>query len=93
MLLYLVGAFVLYIVAAAIFGVMMAPMLMQSGGAATPEQLMAAFSASFASPTGVIAMLAIYALYIALITMLYVGFFGINARAVLVAREEGKLPS
>jgi hypothetical protein len=92
-LLYFVGVIVLYIVAAALFGVMMAPMLMQSGGTVAPQQIAAAMSGAFSSPNGVITLLAVYALYFVLATTLYVGFFGVNARAVLVAREEGKLPS
>lgn len=92
-LLYVVGLVVIYILGAVVIGMMAGPALMQMGAGATPEQTMTALGAALASPNAIIAILIFYGLGIVLATMIYVGFFGVNARAAIVAREEGKLPS
>ncbi|MGH6950204.1 MAG: hypothetical protein ACREH4_04995 [Vitreimonas sp.] len=66
------------------------PLMQEVLGGGTVEEIIERARASFTAPLTV-ALVALYALVTTVLAMLlYVGWFGINARAVLVALDEGK---
>jgi hypothetical protein len=88
---YAVASQVVQSVAATAFAAPLYSALATSQGTPDPEALRAAFASILASPAAWIGVSVLAAGSLALATVLYVALFGVNARAALVARQEGRI--
>jgi hypothetical protein len=76
-----------------VFGVAMSgawSTIVAAGPTPTPEQASAIFAALF-TPQNFVVLCGTYVVFLALALVLYVMFYGINARAVIAASEDGKV--
>jgi hypothetical protein len=64
--------------------------LMSLGAHPDPQQVMAVVASMF-TPQNIVILCAAYAILVALSLILYVLFFGVSARAVIAAAEDGKI--
>lgn len=81
----LFGAIVLSIIGASVL-----PQIMSAGANPSEAQISAIFATLFTAQNAIVLAVA-YAILLALSLIIYLLFFGINARAVLAAAEEGKI--
>ena len=88
--LVVIGEIVIVGALIAIFFASLWPTIVNMGNDPTGEQTMAAIGALF-TPENLIAVGVTYVILIALSLLVYILFYGINARAVIAAVEDGKI--
>jgi hypothetical protein len=90
---FLIALAIEIVIGIVVFSVAMAgawSTLMSAGPSPGPEQMSAFFAAMF-TPQNFLVICGAYLVFLALALVLYVMFYGINARAVIAAAEDGKV--
>ncbi|MFZ2031790.1 MAG: hypothetical protein WAU68_15875 [Vitreimonas sp.] len=93
LIVFLIAFAIEIVIGLVVFGVAMTgawSALMSAGPSPSPEQVSAFFAAIF-TPQNFAVVCGAYIVFLALGLVLYVMFYGINARAVLAAAEDGKV--
>jgi len=93
LIVFLIALAIEVVLGVVVFGVAMAgawSSLTAAGPNPSPEQV-SAFFASLFTPQNFAVVCGAYVVFLALALVLYVMFYGINARAVIAAAEDGKV--